>query len=215
MGFNLMVNFNLPYFALNPQDHWRRWHISLSTWLRDYLYFSLGGSRNGEVRTCVNLMITMVLGGLWHGAAWTYVLWGTYQGVLLVGHRMVQRYLPEVVPQTPLQEFAWRVVRIAMMFSCTLYGYLIFRAKNFHQLAAMTSALFSVHVDRSIVWLVTKIAFYCALPFVLELWQLRKKSLNALRESPVLIQAAFYLACFYLILIFGAFDAQSFIYFQF
>ena len=215
MGFNLMVNFNLPYFAVNPQDYWRRWHISLSTWLRDYLYVSLGGSRRGEVRTYGNLMITMMLGGLWHGAAWTFVLWGVYHGALLCIHRACQRYLPAVTPKTPLQVFVWRSVRIALMFSATLYGWLIFRAKDFHQITQMTSALCSVHIDRSVVWMLSKIAFYCALLLAVELWQMRKGTLNALRECPALVQAGFYLACFYLILIFGAFDAQSFIYFQF
>ena len=87
MGFSLMRNFAQPYFATDPQAFWRRWHISLSTWLRDYLYVPLGGNRRGPRRTQVNLFLTMVLGGLWHGAAWTFVLWGTYQGALLCLHR--------------------------------------------------------------------------------------------------------------------------------
>ena len=86
-GIDLMVNFNQPYFATNPQDFWRRWHISLSTWLRDYLYVPLGGNRGGLLFVCRNLMITMLLGGLWHGAAWNFVLWGFYQGALLCTYR--------------------------------------------------------------------------------------------------------------------------------
>ncbi len=85
LGFELSLNFNLPYFATSPRDFWTRWHISLSQWLRDYLYITLGGSRGGTARTYRNLMITMTLGGLWHGPAWTYVLWGVYHGALLVG----------------------------------------------------------------------------------------------------------------------------------
>ncbi|MBL8820402.1 MAG: MBOAT family protein, partial [Planctomyces sp.] len=88
MGFDLMANFRQPFFATNPSDFWRRWHISLSTWLRDYLYIPLGGNRSGNTRTNLNLMITMILGGLWHGAAWTFVAWGTYHGLLLVAHRI-------------------------------------------------------------------------------------------------------------------------------
>ena len=84
MGIELNVNFLFPYFVISPAAFWRNWHISLSTWLRDYLYIPLGGNRGGEARTTRNLMITMVLGGLWHGAAWTFVLWGAYQGVVLV-----------------------------------------------------------------------------------------------------------------------------------
>jgi D-alanyl-lipoteichoic acid acyltransferase DltB (MBOAT superfamily) len=87
MGFHFDLNFRFPYLAVNPQDFWRRWHISLSQWLRDYVYIPLGGSRLGEARTYVNLMATMLLGGLWHGASWNFVLWGAYHGSLLCLHR--------------------------------------------------------------------------------------------------------------------------------
>lgn len=89
LGFDIMVNFNLPYFAQSPSDFWHRWHISLSTWLRDYLYIPLGGNRHGVSKTYRNLMITMLLGGLWHGAAWTFVLWGAFHGLVLVVYRTV------------------------------------------------------------------------------------------------------------------------------
>src|SRR5579863_7497892 len=88
LGYRLPRNFNSPYKAANPQEFWRRWHLSLSSWLRDYLYFPLGGSRRGSTRTYINLMITMLLGGLWHGAAWTFVVWGGLHGFLLVIHRI-------------------------------------------------------------------------------------------------------------------------------
>ena len=81
LGFDLPVNFNLPYIATNISDFWRRWHISLSSWLRDYLYISLGGNRKGEARTYFNLMATMARGGLWHGASWNFVLWGVWHGL--------------------------------------------------------------------------------------------------------------------------------------
>ena len=215
MGFNLMLNFNLPYFATNPQDFWRRWHISLSTWLRDYLYISLGGNRKGEVRTYVNLMLTMVLGGLWHGASWTFVIWGLYHGALLCIHRAIQKPLATVNPSTLAGQFLWRWSRIGFMFSLTLYGWLIFRANSFDQLAAMTRALFAVSLNPGLVSALAKILFYTGLLLLVQLAQFRKDNLNLLRESPVLVQAGFYFACFYLILILGAFDAQSFIYFQF
>jgi alginate O-acetyltransferase complex protein AlgI len=87
MGIDIPKNFNLPYLSTNPAEFWQRWHISLSTWLRDYVYIPVGGNRGGRWQVYRNLMITMVLGGLWHGAAWTFVIWGAFQGVLLVGHR--------------------------------------------------------------------------------------------------------------------------------
>jgi D-alanyl-lipoteichoic acid acyltransferase DltB (MBOAT superfamily) len=95
LGFDIMLNFNLPYFAISPSDFWRRWHISLSTWLRDYLYIPLGGNRGGTVATYRNLFLTMLLGGLWHGAAWTFVLWGMYHGLLLIAYRLVAPRLDE------------------------------------------------------------------------------------------------------------------------
>ena len=88
LGFKLPLNFDHPYFARNPSDFWRKWHISLSSWLRDYLYISLGGNRAGTTRTYVNLMLTMLLGGLWHGASWNFVLWGFIHGLILVVHRL-------------------------------------------------------------------------------------------------------------------------------
>lgn len=89
MGYRLPLNFRAPYQATSVQDFWRRWHISLSSWLRDYLYISLGGNRKGQARTYFNLLMTMFLGGLWHGAAWTFIFWGTLHGVALALHRML------------------------------------------------------------------------------------------------------------------------------
>jgi D-alanyl-lipoteichoic acid acyltransferase DltB (MBOAT superfamily) len=94
MGFQLPENFRLPYQAKTLQEFWRRWHISLSTWLRDYLYISLGGNRKGKIRTYLNLMITMLLGGLWHGAGWVFILWGGLHGIGLA----IDRFLSKEVP---------------------------------------------------------------------------------------------------------------------
>src|SRR5579884_75312 len=91
LGFKLPRNFNMPYFAINVSDFWKRWHISLSTWLRDYLYIPLGGSRRGRLRTYCNLLLTMGIGGLWHGANWTFAAWGLYHGLLLTLHRALPR----------------------------------------------------------------------------------------------------------------------------
>src|SRR5439155_18173364 len=87
LGFHLAKNFDMPYLATNVAEFWRRWHISLSSWLRDYLFIPLGGSRGGEWYTARNLFLTMALGGLWHGASWTFVIWGMLHGALLIMHR--------------------------------------------------------------------------------------------------------------------------------
>src|SRR5690606_24310071 len=119
-GFELMVNFDNPYFARTPQEFWRRWHISLSTWFRDYVYIPLGGSRRGMARELANIMMVFLLSGLWHGANWTFVLWGGYHGLLLVAQRLA-RLVPFHVPvwMQPLQ--------IAGMFVLVQIGWLMFR----------------------------------------------------------------------------------------
>jgi alginate O-acetyltransferase complex protein AlgI len=103
MGFSLMTNFRMPYFAVSPSDFWRRWHISLSQWLRDYLYIYLGGSRHGRWMTYWNLLLTMVLGGLWHGAGWTFLAWELFHGLLLCGYRLIDavRAVPDVNSAPP------------------------------------------------------------------------------------------------------------------
>ena len=121
-GFKLHQNFNLPYLAANIAEFWRRWHISLSSWLRDYLYIPLGGSRHGAWATNRNLMLTMLLGGLWHGASWTFVLWGALHGALLVLHRSVAgRAWTRHVPH---------VVNVAVTFLCVCVGWVFFRAPS-------------------------------------------------------------------------------------
>jgi D-alanyl-lipoteichoic acid acyltransferase DltB (MBOAT superfamily) len=130
LGYRFPRNFDAPYTATNPQDFWRRWHISLSTWLRDYLYLPLGGSRRGVLRTYANLMITMVLGGLWHGANWTFVAWGILHGGLLVGHRLWAgiSWRPLVAMRGWL---AWRWVARILMFHAVCLGWVLFRAPSF------------------------------------------------------------------------------------
>lgn len=129
LGFDLMTNFRNPYLALDPSDFWRRWHISLSSWLRDYLYIPLGGNRKGANRARFNLMITMLLGGLWHGAAWTFVCWGLYHGGLLVLFKVLDL---ETHEQSRLP--AWRVFLQRLIFYHLIcLGWLFFRAENFGQ----------------------------------------------------------------------------------
>jgi alginate O-acetyltransferase complex protein AlgI len=142
MGFEFVLNFNFPYLARNPKEFWSRWHISLSSWLRDYLYVPLGGNRKGEFQTYRNLMLTMIIGGLWHGAAWTFVLWGLYHGCLLVGHRIFETYFRRDVAAEPdprLKPSHWLAVLVFFQFTC--FGWLIFRAGSVAQLSDMTAAL--------------------------------------------------------------------------
>jgi alginate O-acetyltransferase complex protein AlgI len=121
MGLRLPRNFQLPYAATNLIDFWRRWHISLSTWLRDYLYVPLGGNRKGTGRKYINMFLTMLLGGLWHGANWTFVVWGGYHGILLVFTHVAQDRSRFQVP---------RVLSISLTFVAVVIGWVIFRAES-------------------------------------------------------------------------------------
>lgn len=125
LGFSLPQNFKSPYAAVGFSDFWRRWHISLSTWLRDYLYISLGGNRKGRIRTYLNLMITMLLGGLWHGAAWTFVAWGALHGGVLVFERLWKKFKPEAWPRLPA------VLGILITFHIVCLSWILFRAESF------------------------------------------------------------------------------------
>nr|AAQ84556.1 alginate O-acetylation protein [Pseudomonas sp. QDA] len=134
MGFRFMENFKQPYISQSITEFWRRWHISLSTWLRDYLYITLGGNRKGTFNTYRNLFLTMLLGGLWHGANFTYIIWGAWHGMWLVIERALgidtnpQRFNP---------------VKWAFTFLLVVVGWVIFRAENLHVAARMYGAMFS------------------------------------------------------------------------
>jgi alginate O-acetyltransferase complex protein AlgI len=130
LGYHFPRNFNAPYTATDPQEFWQRWHISLSSWLRDYLYIPLGGSRRGVSRTYINLMITMLLGGLWHGASWTFVMWGGLQGLYLVVHRLWVA-APSPAVQRLRSNVAWPWVARLLMFHAVCLGWVFFRAPTF------------------------------------------------------------------------------------
>ena len=138
LGFVLPENFDSPYAAVGFADFWRRWHISLSTWLRDYLYIPLGGNRAGRVRTLVNLMVTMLLGGLWHGAAWTFVVWGGLHGLYL----MIERVLRERLAGRSL--WRRREIRLglgALTFAVITWTWAFFRANSLGQAGAIAGAM--------------------------------------------------------------------------
>ncbi len=134
LGFRLKLNFNSPYVAISITDFWRRWHISLSSWLRDYLYIALGGNRNGKVFTYVNLMITMLLGGLWHGAHIKFIIWGALHGVALAVHKFYMDYiLRSKVEPTGFRKFLGQFITFHFVCFCWLY----FRAIDVHTVHKM------------------------------------------------------------------------------
>ena len=129
LGIELMKNFDHPYLAASPAEFWSRWHISLSTWFRDYVYIPLGGNRGSAARTARNLLLTFLLSGFWHGASWNFVLWGAYHGLLLIAQRQLERGWPA------LFALRWlRPLRVAGTFTLVTAGWLLFRETNFDQL---------------------------------------------------------------------------------
>jgi D-alanyl-lipoteichoic acid acyltransferase DltB (MBOAT superfamily) len=217
MGIELNLNFLFPYFVRSPQAFWRNWHISLSTWLRDYLYIPLGGNRGSTAATYRNLMITMVLGGLWHGAAWPYVLWGAYQGALLVVYRWVGERWAGSPRIERLERPAWKVAGWFVMFHLTCYGWLLFRARSVGQIASMTAALVTgwARPSETAAAHAIALAAYATPLLVVHAWEAWRDDLEAVLRLPLLPRYSLYVALAYLLVLFGAFEGSQFIYFQF
>jgi alginate O-acetyltransferase complex protein AlgI len=160
LGFRVPDNFQLPFLARNPREHWQRWHMSLSSWLRDYLYIPLGGSRLSPPRTYVNLLLTMTLGGLWHGAAWNFVLWGLYHGVWLCAHRLVSGAAPPAaVAAGGRASRLWHWISVGLMFHVVCGSWVLFRAQSLTDSGHLVSGLLDFaapfyHVDPMVLLLI-------------------------------------------------------------
>ncbi len=219
MGFRLMDNFDHPYFATCITDFWRRWHISLSTWLRDYLYVPLGGNRSGTSRTYRNLFLTMLLGGLWHGAAWTFVAWGAYQGLLLVlerafgGRRLVLD--PREAGLSGLQRLGWPL-RVAATFHMVGLGWIFFRADRLdHALRISRDYLDPtgwLHMPTGMLGPVL-LAIFPVL--VMDIAQFVSRDELVVLRLPALLRGVLYAAAAFAFIILGRFESNAFIYFQF
>ena len=211
MGIELNVNFRFPYFVTSPQEFWRHWHISLSTWLRDYLYIPLGGSRGSSLATARNLLVTMVLGGLWHGAAWTFVIWGLYQGAVLVGARAVAAVGRPVTA-------AWqRACLMILVFHVTCYGWLIFRAQSAGQIVDFTGLLFSGSgwIGAATSMHLTTLLLIVLPLLLVHVYQASRDDELAVLQLPRPVRYAIVGGVGYLVLLFGDFEGAEFIYFQF
>ncbi len=207
LGFNLMLNFNLPYFSLNPQQFWRRWHISLSQWLRDYLYIPLGGSAGTQSRVFRNLTITMLLGGLWHGAAWNFVLWGAYHGMLLVAYRGL--FGKQAFESTGIMA---KLIAGFIFFNLTCLGWFFFRINEMSDLGMFISSGFR-HDGALEMFLA--ILGYSIILLIVQVLQAQKSDLMAPLKLPVLARVVLYLVIYFSISLGGVFDDKPFIYFQF
>ena len=214
-GFHFPVNFNAPYFAVTLQEFWRRWHISLSTWLRDYLYIPLGGSRAGSVRTRYNLFLTFLLGGLWHGAGWTFVLWGAFHGAYLSLERIARRLMG--LPEKPSADttFILGLLGRIWIFQVVCFSWILFRAQN---LAGVSDVLRSLcRWDGRGELLSVTAVLVLVTGFLMQFLDGRKPRpiWDAVNRWPAWVQGAVAAVILTLILGVGPSGVAPFIYFQF
>ncbi|MBY0422868.1 MAG: hypothetical protein K2Q06_11235, partial [Parvularculaceae bacterium] len=182
LGFALPNNFQYPYAAIGFSDFWRRWHISLSTWLRDYLYIPLGGNRKGPARTYANLMITMLLGGLWHGASWTFVVWGGLHGLYLG----VERFLRETVRPRAAFKTVWFAALMALVtYLLVNVTWVFFRAQNFEHAARYLSSMFALAAkpEKVLYWNEIIPAALVIAGMVFSHWRMRATTIEAVVEK--------------------------------
>ncbi len=213
MGFDLMVNFKMPYLAHSPSDFWRRWHISLSTWLRDYLYIPLGGNRGGPWMTRRNLMLTMLLGGLWHGAGWTYLTWGFFHGLILTIYHQRGAKASKAKEETSAGR---RFLSIVVMFHLVCFGWLFFRAASMEQAIQMLNLMVTDFApSRFTAFCLTSILFFAGPLMVFEWWLERAHDPMRLTKVPWGYRAGVYCYLIVMIIIFRPLVPSEFIYFQF
>lgn len=211
LGFHLTDNFRYPYAAIGFSDLWRRWHISLSTWLRDYLYIPLGGNRNGVVRMYVALMLTMLLGGLWHGAAWTFVIWGALHGFFLVAERLLKNVIR-------IKINVWNGFILALAtYTCVNFTWVFFRARKFETAQNIIESMLFMHTDGAKVldtFSIVKVFTLMALTFICH-WIMRNTSMEAVanKRSPILLGLVW--AVMLCLIAIAQGSGEQFIYFQF
>ncbi len=222
-GVELMLNFRQPYLSRNITEFWRRWHISLSTWLRDYLYVSLGGNRRGAARRYVNLMLTMLIGGLWHGAAWTFVVWGGLHGLYLAAHRFATRgrKIGAEPPPRTFKEWLGFALSVFVTFHLVCLAWIWFRAGDTASAIAYTQGLFQLGGDLD--WpplfdsgVVQALVFYSLLSLLIDLpcW-LRDRDTPFIEAHPWVLRAAGYAAALFILAFVREGASDAFIYFQF
>ena len=224
MGFELMINFNLPFFATNPREYWKRWHISLSKWFRDYVYIPLGGNKKGNLITLRNIIITMFLAGLWHGAAWTKIIWGVYHGILLIVYGVLEPLLEKVrIPKEFFIERLYFVLRVLFFFHLWGLGLLIFRAQTLTQcLQVLHGLFFNFQITHNFLHSFLFFTYFTFFLLAVEILQYLKNDLIIILKWPLAARTAFLMIAICLVLYVqvlasGALieGGKEFVYFQF
>ena len=216
MGFDLGINFLKPYQAINITDFWRRWHISLSSWLRDYLYIPMGGNKKGKVRTYVHLFVTMLLGGLWHGASWKFVVWGAMHGTGLALHKLYGKFFKPLIPST----IFGKIVSWFLTFHFVVFLWIFFRAQSFESAMDMIQIIGTkLEWDYLVPFWNTRMSFLIMLIVGFAIHAIPVKAFDNLTSRfvklPFLVKAIAFVLLVQLIIQFKSEGVQPFIYFQF
>ena len=211
LGYDLMENFKTPYFSKSITEFWRRWHISLSSWLRDYLYINLGGNRNGNILTYRNLMITMLLGGLWHGASWNFVIWGGLHGLFL-GLERFFKYPSYIESKSYIQKFFSAIIS----FNLVCFAWVFFRSETLSKSLGIISRIFDFNFFMNLKVKDTNIFISIVLNIFIFLALERIIKNISQNKLPQTLKVSFIHATLViLILLFGVNEGSQFIYFQF
>ena len=236
LGYNLMQNFRQPYFAKSISDFWRRWHISLSTWFRDYLYFPMGGSRCGWLRRSFNLMVTFVVSGIWHGASWTYVIWGALNGLMQIVERLLGTLLKKIrtrfsLPNRYENALSRRLLKTLVTFVLINLTWVFFRAESLASAMEILRKMF----EGNNLWVFTDGSFLHMGLDLIEFWTLMAaigvlfvvdllhekgiKLRQSLYQQELWFRWAVYLIALFSVILLGIYggqyDASAFVYFQF
>jgi D-alanyl-lipoteichoic acid acyltransferase DltB (MBOAT superfamily) len=215
VGIDLVRNFKTPYYATSPGDFWRRWHISLSSWLRDYLYIPLGGNRFGRLPEFRNLMLTMVLGGLWHGAGILFIVWGFWHGCLLILYRLVP--LHEILER--YLGYFGRAISIVLMFHLVVFGWILFRAdantigpllRSIAMLPASSDWFYFLALGRGVLVLMAVVLVTDLIGYLKDM-----EFVELLAKINPYVASGIAVACYVLIVTLGKRESSQFIYFQF
>jgi D-alanyl-lipoteichoic acid acyltransferase DltB (MBOAT superfamily) len=217
LGFEFPKNFDSPYKSQSITEFWRRWHISLSSWLKDYLYISLGGNRKGKFRQYVNLMLTMLLGGLWHGASLNFVVWGGFHGLMLVVDKLCNASFLKKQKENTAGISWWRVL---LTFHLAAFAWIFFRNQTFEGSFLMLSQIFTNFQPQIFMqWCESywAVGLLMLLGYVLHFLPARwsANTQHFVTRSPLVLQAVYVIAVIFIVLQVKSSDVQPFIYFQF
>lgn len=220
LGYRFNINFDSPYQSATITEFWRRWHISLSSWLKDYLYISLGGNRKGKIRTYLNLIITMLLGGLWHGASVSFILWGALHGVALAVHKFVMGRFGGFKTMGAEMKPWRRFLGVLITFHIVCFGWILFRADSMKTVAEVLTQIFTnFHPEVFMQFVSGYKGVFSLMVIGYVLHFMPKSAENVLQgvvtRSPLLVQALMLIIAVFIVVQFKSAGVQPFIYFQF